>query len=59
MKAEILAVLARLPDDCSIEDILEDLDEREHLRRGLASAIYEPRISQAEMEAWFEQWARE
>lgn len=59
VKAEIMTVLGRLPDDCSIEDILEELDEREHLRRGVASALYEPLISQEEMEAWFEQWARE
>jgi hypothetical protein len=58
-KHEILAALDALPDDCTIDDILEELDEREHLRRGLASAIYEPLISQEEMEAWFEQWARE
>jgi hypothetical protein len=58
VKAEILAVLDRLPDDCTMEDILDKLDEREHLRRGVASAIYEPLISQEEMEAWFEQWAR-
>lgn len=59
VKAEVLAVLARLPDDCTIDDILEELDEREHLRRGLASALVDPLISQEEMEAWFEQWARE
>lgn len=58
-KAEILAVLDRLPDNCTLDDILEELDEREHLRRGVASAIYEPLISQEEMEAWFEQWSRE
>lgn len=58
-KAEILAVLDRLPDEFTIDDILEELDEREHLRRGVASAIYEPLISQEEMEAWVEQWARE
>lgn len=58
-KAEIRAVLDRLPDDCSTDDILAQLDEREHLRRGVASAIYEPLVSQEEMEAWFEQWARE
>ena len=58
-KAEIVAVLDRLPDDCTMEDILEELDEREHLRRGLASALYEPLTSQEEMEAWVEQWARE
>lgn len=58
-KAEILAVLDRLPENCTMEDILEELDEREHLRRGLASALYEPLISQEEMEAWVEQWARE
>lgn len=58
LKAEILTVLNRLPDDCTMEDILEELDEREHLRRGMASAIYEPLISQDEVEAWVEQWAR-
>lgn len=58
-KAEIVAVLDQLPDDCTMDDILEELDEREHLRRGVASAIYEPRISQEEMRARFEQWARE
>jgi hypothetical protein len=57
-KAEILAALDPLGDEFTIEDILEELDEREHLRRGLASAIYEPLISQEEMEAWFEEWAR-
>lgn len=58
-KAEILAAIDQLPDDCTMEDILEELDEREQLRHGLASAIYEPRISQEEMRAQFEQWARE
>lgn len=59
VKAEILTVLDRLPDDCTMEDILDELDEREHLRKGVASAIYEPLISQEEMRAWFDQWARE
>lgn len=58
-KAEIRAALDLLPDEFTIDDILEELDEREHLRRGVASAIYEPLISQEEMEAWVEQWARE
>jgi hypothetical protein len=58
LKAEILGVLSRLRDDCTMEDILEELDEREHLRRGVASAIYEPLVSQEEVEAWVEQWAR-
>jgi hypothetical protein len=58
-EAELLTVLTRLPDDCTTEDVLDELDEREGLRQGLASAIYEPRISQEEMEAWLEQWARE
>lgn len=58
-KAEILATLDHLPDEFTIDDVLEELDEREHLRRGVASAIYEPLISQQEMEAWVEQWARE
>jgi hypothetical protein len=59
VKAELLAVLDRLPDDCTMDDILDRLDEREHLRRGVASAIYEPLISQEEVEAWVESWARE
>jgi hypothetical protein len=58
-KAEILAALDGLPDDCTMDDILEELDEREHLRRGLASAIYEPLISHEEVEAWIEQCALE
>jgi hypothetical protein len=58
-KAEILAALDRLPDDCTMEEILEELDEREQLRRGLASAIYEPRISHDEVKAWIEQCARQ
>jgi hypothetical protein len=58
-KAEILAAIDRLPDDCTMEDILEELDEREQLRRGLASAIYEPRISHDEVKAWIEQCARQ
>jgi|GEM_PF-5527602 len=59
VKAEILAALDRLPDDCTMDDILDKLDEREHLRRGVASAIYEPLVSQEEVEAWVESWARE
>jgi hypothetical protein len=58
-KAEIMAALDRLPDDCTMEDILEELDEREQLRRGLASAIYEPRISHEDVKAWVEQCARQ
>lgn len=59
LKAEILVVLDGLPDDCTMDDLLERLDEREHLRRGVASAIYEPLVSQEEVEAWVESWARE
>jgi hypothetical protein len=58
-KAEIQAVLDRLPDESSLDDILHQLDEREHLRRGVASAIYEPLVSQGQMEVWFEQRAQE
>ena len=58
-KAEIMATLDQLSNDFTMEDLLEELDEREHLRRGVGSAIYEPLISQEEMEAWFEEWARE
>lgn len=58
-KAEIVAALDPLPDDCTMADILEELDEREQLRRGLASALYEPRISHEEVKAWIEQCARE
>lgn len=58
-KAEIRAALDGLPDDCTMEDIREELHEREQLRRGLASALYEPRLSQEEVEAWIEQCARD
>jgi hypothetical protein len=58
-KAEVLAALDALPDGCSVDDLLEELDEREDLRRGLASAVYQPLVSQEEMEALFPQWMRE
>jgi hypothetical protein len=58
-KHEVLAALHALPDDCTMDDILEELYEREELRRSLASAIYEPRISHDEIKAWIEQCARE
>lgn len=58
-KAEVRRVLAELPTAFVLADMLEVLDEREHLRRGLASAIHEPLISQEAVEAWVEQWAQE
>jgi hypothetical protein len=58
-KAEVLAALDALPDGCSVDDLLEELDEREDLRRSLASAVYQPLVSHEEIEAWIEQCARE
>lgn len=58
-KAEVLAALDELPDDCSLHDVAEQLHEREQIRQGLASALNEPRVSQDQVEAWIDRWERE
>jgi hypothetical protein len=57
-KAEVQKVLDLLPDAFTMEDLVEQLDEREHIRQGLWSALNEPLVSQEEMKVWFEEWVR-
>lgn len=49
-KAEVQKVHDVLPDAFTMEDLVEWLDEREHIRQGLWSALNEPLVSQEEME---------
>ena len=58
-KAEVNRVLDELPEAFTLDVLVEHLDEREQIRQGLWSALNEPLVSQEEMEAWFDEWARE
>lgn len=57
-KAEVRRVLDALPEEFALGDIIEELDEREHLRAGLWSALKEPLVDQEEGEAGVESGAR-
>jgi hypothetical protein len=49
-KAEIRRVLTLLPDNCTLDDLVECLDERMQLRAAFASALGE--VSQEEIGGW-------
>lgn len=59
VKNEVLALLERLPDDCTMEDVQYHLYVLAKVRRGLERADAEGVIEQEEAEArlskWFEQ----
>ena len=50
-KDEVRALLDRLPDDCSLEDVQYHLYVIEKIRRGIERADEEGTISQEEVEA--------
>lgn len=58
-KAAVRRVLKALPVEFALGDILEQCDERQHLRAGLWSALNEPLVDQEKVEAWVESWPRE
>lgn len=50
-KEEVKALLNKLPDDCSLEDIQYHLYVIEKVRNGLEAADFQRTISQKEIEA--------
>lgn len=55
-KEEVQAILDKLPDDCSIEDVQYHLYVVEKIRRGIERAENEPTFSQQEVEEKFKKW---
>ena len=56
VKAEIAALLDRLPEDCSLEDVQYHLYVLEKIRRGLESAENGEVLTQEDAEARLEKW---
>ncbi|MDX6612996.1 MAG: hypothetical protein QOD75_2182 [Blastocatellia bacterium] len=55
-KEEVESLLAKLPDDCSLEDIQYHLYVLEKVRRGLEAADVEGVVSQDEAEDRLSKW---
>ena len=55
-KEDIEALLRRLPDDCSVEDVQYHLYVLEKIRLGIESADTEPTLTHAEAEARLQKW---
>ncbi len=55
-KAEVVALLKKLPDDCSLEDIQYHIYVLEKVRRGLQAADTHGTVPQAEAEARLRRW---
>ena len=58
-KEEVEALLSKLPDDCSIEDIQYHLYVIEKVRKGLDSTDSEGNLSQEEVERRLGKWLTE
>ncbi|MDW7709781.1 MAG: hypothetical protein SCH98_04860 [Deferrisomatales bacterium] len=58
-KEEIQALLERLPENCSIEDVQYHLYLIEKVRRGIARADSEGTLSQEEVERRLSRWTSE
>jgi hypothetical protein len=58
-KAKVEALLRRLPDDCSLEDIQYHLSVLEKIQRGIDSAETQPTYTQEEAEARLSRWLTE
>jgi hypothetical protein len=59
VKEEVAALLQRLPEDCSLEDIQYHLYVMEKVHRGLERADTEGGIEQEEAEARLSKWLTE
>ncbi len=55
-KAEVKALLDKLPDDCSLEDVQYHLYVVEKIRRGIERAEKEGVLTQDEVERKFNKW---
>ena len=55
-KDEVKAILDKLPDDCSLEDVQYHLYVVEKIHKGIERAETEDTISQEEAEANFSKW---
>lgn len=55
-KEEVESLLAKLPDDCSLEDIQYHLYVLEKVRRGLEAADMEGVVSQSDAEVRLSKW---
>jgi hypothetical protein len=58
-KEEVGALLSKLPDDCSIEDIQYHLYVIEKVRKGLEAADTQGGVSQEEVEQRLGKWLTE
>jgi predicted transcriptional regulator len=58
-KEEVTALLGKLPNDCSLEDIQYHLYVLEKVRNGLAAADTHGGIPQEEVEARLSKWLTE
>jgi hypothetical protein len=58
-KEDVEALLSKLPDDCSIEDIQYHLYVIEKVRKGLEAADSQGTISQEEVEQQLGKWLSE
>jgi hypothetical protein len=55
-KDEVKAILDKLPDDCSLEDVQYHLYVVEKIHKGIERAETEGTISQEDAEANFSKW---
>ena len=58
-KAEVEELLAKLPNDCSLEDIQYHLYVLEKVRNGMEAAETEGTVPQEEAEAHLSKWLTE
>jgi hypothetical protein len=56
VKEEVKALLEKLPDDCSLEDVQYHLYVVEKIHRGMERAEKEGVLSQDEVERKFDKW---
>lgn len=58
VKEEVLRMIQRLPDDCTLEDVQYHLMVRARVERGLAEARAGQTRSQNEVEQMVQGWAK-
>ncbi|NOX88757.1 MAG: hypothetical protein GXO77_07005 [Calditrichaeota bacterium] len=55
-KDEVMSLLNKLPDDCTLEDIQYHLYVIEKIRKGIKRAEQEGTVSQEDVEKQFSKW---